>query len=129
LRGNFNNEAGYSSNNKSSNRNFENDKASKDETVGKFRGMASYYGKEFEGNTTSSGEIYKPDEFTAAHRTLNFGTKVKVTNLKNNRVVVVVINDRGPFAEGRIIDLSRAAAERIDMIRDGVVDVEIEILE
>ncbi len=66
---------------------------------------------------------------TAAHKTIAFGTRIRVTNLNNGRQVVVVINDRGPFIEGRVIDLSRAAAEALDMIRAGVVDVECEILQ
>jgi rare lipoprotein A (peptidoglycan hydrolase) len=92
-------------------------------------GYASYYGEQFDGKMTSSGEIYNMDDLTAAHQTLEFGTKVLVTNLKNHRKVVVRINDRGPFVEGRIIDLSKAAAEVLDMIQDGVVEVELKILE
>jgi rare lipoprotein A len=89
-------------------------------------GQASYYGDEFNGNKTASGEIYNMNDYTAAHRTLPFGTKVKVTNLKNNKTVIVRINDRGPFKPGRIIDLSKAAAKQIDLIKYGVVDVKIE---
>jgi rare lipoprotein A len=89
-------------------------------------GQASYYGDEFNGNKTASGEIYNMNDYTAAHRTLPFGTKVKVTNLKNNKTVIVRINDRGPFKSGRIIDLSKAAAKQIDLIKYGVVDVKIE---
>jgi len=73
--------------------------------------------------------LFDNNKMTAAHRTLPFGTLVRVTNLKNNLSVIVVINDRGPFVEGRIIDLSYAAARQIDMINDGVVQVEIEVLE
>ncbi len=91
-------------------------------------GMASYYGDEFHGRLTSNGETFDQQLLTAAHRTLPFGTVLKVTNMKNGRSVVVRINDRGPFAAGRIIDLSRAAAERIDMIRDGVARVSIAVL-
>lgn len=93
-----------------------------------FRGMASYYADKFNGRQTSSGDIFDNSKFTAAHLTLPFYTKVKVTNLKNGKSIVVVINDRGPFAGGRIIDLSKAAAEAIDMIRDGVVEVEVIVL-
>lgn len=89
------------------------------------RGEASYYADKFHGRKTASGEIYKKTEFTAAHRTLPFGTKVKVTNLKNGKSVIVRINDRGPFKKTRIIDLSRAAAEKIDLIRIGVANVEV----
>lgn len=93
------------------------------------RGLASFYGNEFNGRKTASGEIFDNNKLTAAHRTLPFGSLVRVTNLKNNLSVVVVINDRGPFVDGRIIDLSYAAARQIDMINDGIVQVEIEILE
>jgi rare lipoprotein A len=93
-----------------------------------FRGFASYYGDKFHGRTTANGEVFDQEALTAAHKTLPFGTIVKVTNVKNNRTVVVRVNDRGPFVEGRIIDLSRRAAEEIDMIRAGVTEVEIEIV-
>lgn len=95
----------------------------------KFKGLASYYGNEFNGRKTASGEIFDNNKMTAAHKSIPFGTLVRVTNLKNNLSVIVVINDRGPFVEGRIIDLSFTAARQIDMIRDGVTQVEIEILE
>jgi rare lipoprotein A len=90
--------------------------------------MASWYGQDFHGKPTASGEIYDMYEFTAAHPTFPFGTVVRVENLRNGRTVVVRINDRGPFRSGRIIDLSYAAAVRLDMIRDGVVPVRIEPL-
>jgi len=89
-------------------------------------GQASFYGDEFNGKKTASGEIYNMNDFTAAHRTLPFGTKIKVTNLKNNKTVIVRINDRGPFKPGRIIDISKAAALQIDLVKYGVVDVKIE---
>jgi rare lipoprotein A len=89
-------------------------------------GQASYYADRFDGRQTASGETFRQDSLTAAHKHLPFGTKVIVTNLKNNKQVTVRINDRGPFSPGRIIDLSRRAAEKIDMIRDGVVSVRIE---
>ncbi|MDJ0726946.1 MAG: septal ring lytic transglycosylase RlpA family protein [Prochloraceae cyanobacterium] len=92
------------------------------------RGMASWYGKKFQGRPTASGERYNTNALTAAHRTLKFGTKVKVTNLNNGRSVIVRINDRGPFTKGRIIDLSGAAANAIGMIKTGVAPVKIEIL-
>lgn len=92
------------------------------------QGYASYYGKEFHGRRTASGEKYNMRAFTAAHRTLPFGTLLKVTNISNNQTVIVKINDRGPFSKKRLIDISRAAAEEIDMINDGVVRVEIETL-
>jgi len=89
-------------------------------------GQASYYGDEFHGKKTANGEIYNMYELTAAHKTLAFNTKVKVTNLQNNKSVIVRINDRGPFKPGRIIDLSKAAAQKIDLIKYGVVQVKIE---
>ena len=93
-------------------------------------GIAAYYHDKFQGRPTASGEKYDKKKFTAAHKTLPFGTKVKVTNLANMKTVIVKINDRGPFGDRkRIIDLSRAAAEQIDMIRMGIIDVEVEILE
>ena len=82
-------------------------------------GLASWYGGKFQGRLTSSGEVFDTNLLTAAHKTLPFGTLVKVTNLANGRSAVVKINDRGPFVEGRIIDLSRAAAEQIDMVGTG----------
>ncbi len=91
------------------------------------KGKASYYSDHFEGKKTASGEAYQAILLTAAHRTLPFGTKVKVTNLKNSKSVVVRINDRGPFSMGRIIDLSKSAMETLDGINDGVIDVEIEV--
>jgi rare lipoprotein A len=90
-------------------------------------GMASYYADEFDGRQTSNGEKFDQSELTAAHKTLPFGTKVLVTNLENGRSVVVRINDRGPFAEGRIIDLSRSAAEKIGITESGVARVKITI--
>lgn len=89
-------------------------------------GKASYYGKAFKNKPTASGQKFKPRKRTAAHPDLPFGTKVRVTNLKNGRSVKVRINDRGPFVKGRIIDLSRGAARRIDMIQDGVVNVRLQ---
>ena len=91
-------------------------------------GGASYYAAKFNGRRTANGERYRPGRLTAAHRTLRFGTRVRVTNLRNGRSVVVRINDRGPFVRGRIIDLSRAAAQRIGMIRSGVARVRLEVL-
>jgi len=90
-------------------------------------GMASWYGPGFAGRPTASGERFVPSQRTAAHRTLPFGTVVRVTRLDSGRKVVVRINDRGPFVEGRIIDLSRGAARRLSMLRDGVVEVRIEV--
>lgn len=92
------------------------------------RGMASYYGKALHGNTTASGETFNMHEFTAAHRSLPFGTVVRVTRMDTGQYVVVKINDRGPYAKGRIIDLSRAAARSIDMLSDGVAEVVVEVV-
>lgn len=91
-------------------------------------GMASFYGDEFQGRLTSNGEVFDQTLLTAAHRSLPFGTLLKVTNLRNGRAVTVRVNDRGPFAPGRILDLSRSAAERLDMVRDGVARVSIAVL-
>jgi rare lipoprotein A len=91
-------------------------------------GMASYYGARHHGNKTASGERFDQHALTAAHRSLPFGSRVQVTNLRNNKRVVVRINDRGPYAKQRIIDLSQKAAEQLDMLRDGVVPVRIEQL-
>jgi rare lipoprotein A len=92
-------------------------------------GFASWYGGKFHGRMTSSGETFDTNELTAAHRTLPFGTMVKVTNLANGKSVVVKINDRGPFVDGRIIDLSRAAASELDMLGMGVAEVSLEIVD
>jgi len=92
-------------------------------------GTASYYANKFEGRKTTSGEKYRKDSLTAAHKTLPFGTMVRVTNLKNQKAVVVKINDRLPKKSKRIIDLSRAAATELDFIRQGLTKVEIEVVE
>lgn len=92
-------------------------------------GIASYYADKFDGRQTASGEKYRHSKFTAAHRSLPFGTIVRVTNKNNMRSVEVKINDRGPYAEGRIIDLSKVAAERIDMINQGLAEVKIEVID
>ncbi len=91
-------------------------------------GVASWYGPGFEGNLTANGEVFDTSKLTAAHQTLPFDTLVRVTNLENGLAVVVRINDRGPFVDGRIIDLSRAAAERLDMIGSGTARVRLELL-
>ena len=92
------------------------------------RGQASWYGPGFHGRRTASGETFNQNALTAAHRSLPFGTKVKVTNLRNGRSVVVRINDRGPYAGGRIVDLSAAAARVIGMKSSGVAPVRMQIL-
>jgi rare lipoprotein A len=92
------------------------------------RGVASYYGYDGSGNRTASGQRFNPEGMTAAHRHLPFGTKVRVTNTRNGRSVVVRINDRGPFIRGRVIDLSVAAARILGMMGSGVAPVRIEVL-
>jgi rare lipoprotein A len=91
-------------------------------------GLASWYGPHFHGKKTANGEVYDQDRLTAAHKTLPFNTVVRVTNLDNGRQVTVRINDRGPYVQGRVIDLSRAAARQIRMIGPGTARVRIEIL-
>ena len=91
-------------------------------------GQASWYGKRFHGKLTASGETYNMRAYTAAHKTLPFGTVVKVINTANNKSVEVKINDRGPFVKGRVIDLSQKAFEQIGSTNQGVVPVRIEIL-
>ncbi len=91
-------------------------------------GMASYYGDEFNGGATASGEAYDKNKLTAAHKTLPMGTKVRVTRLDSKKSVVVRINDRGPYLKGRIIDLSGRAASSLDMIADGTAEVKLEVL-
>ena len=90
--------------------------------------IASFYGAEHHGKKTASGEIFNMYDFTAAHKTLKFGTKVKVTNLKNNKSVIVRINDRGPFIKNRDLDLSFAAFKEIENIKIGKVKVTYQIL-
>ena len=92
-------------------------------------GKASWYGPGFHGKKTSSREIYDMHDMTAAHRTLPFGTYVIVTNLNNEKTVMVKINDRGPFVEGRVIDLSYAAASSLGMVEPGVIPVRIEVIQ
>ncbi|MBN1363242.1 MAG: septal ring lytic transglycosylase RlpA family protein [Syntrophaceae bacterium] len=89
------------------------------------RGIASWYGKDFHGKVTSNGEMYDMYDMTAAHKTLPLGTYVRVINLENNRKAEVRINDRGPFVQGRIIDLSYEAAKRIGVLNSGTAHVEI----
>lgn len=92
-------------------------------------GKASYYAEKFNGRTTASGEIFSNSLMTAAHKTLPFGTRVRVTNQSNGNSIEVVINDRGPYVEGRIIDLSSAAFSSLDNLSRGVLDVRVDILD
>jgi hypothetical protein len=96
--------------------------------TGRQAGLASWYGPGFHGRRTVSGAVHTGTALTAAHRSLPFGTLVRVTNLENGRRVVVVIDDRGPFRRGRVIDLSVAAARRLGMIRGGVVPVRLKVV-
>lgn len=91
-------------------------------------GHASYYGNELAGRRTASGEMFNPSDFTAAHRTVAFGTRVKVTHLGNGREVIVRVNDRGPWGRGRIIDLSYAAAKKLGMHRSGTAQVKLTLV-
>ena len=91
-------------------------------------GVASYYAAKFENRKTADGERFKSDGFTAAHRTLPLGTMVRVTNLENHRSVIVRVNDRGPFARKRIIDLSPAAARALGIRNQGLMRVRIEVV-
>lgn len=92
-------------------------------------GKASYYGRKFQGRKMANGEPYRRNKMTAAHKTLPFGTRVEVTNLQNKKKVKVEITDRGPFIRGRIIDLSEAAARRLNFIDAGVVPVKMKVIE
>ena len=93
------------------------------------KGLASWYGAPYDGQVSASGEIYHQEELTAAHRTLAFGTRVRVRRLDNHKCVVVRINDRGPFIHSRVIDLSRAAARRLGMKSAGLAPVVLEVLD
>lgn len=100
-----------------------------DTVVRTLSGAASWYGPKFDGRLTASGEPFDMDDLTAAHRTLPFGTRIRVTNETNGKSVIVRINDRGPFAGKRVIDLSRKAAQAIGLMKRGVGRVKIEVLE
>lgn len=92
-------------------------------------GKASFYADKFEGSPTASGEKYKHSKLTAAHKSLPFGTKVRVTNLANDQTVEVVVNDRGPYVENRVIDLSKSAAEKLGFVNQGLAEVRIEVID
>ncbi|MFC1545495.1 septal ring lytic transglycosylase RlpA family protein [Gemmatimonadota bacterium] len=92
------------------------------------RGLSSWYGRDFHGKKTANGEIFNMYKLTAAHRTLPLGTKARIWNVENGRSCIVIINDRGPFIEGRILDLSYAAALELEMAQKGVAEVQIEII-
>jgi rare lipoprotein A len=89
-------------------------------------GRASFYGPGFHGEQTASGDIFDQEAFTAAHRTLKFGSRLRVTNLENGSTVLVTVNDRGPFVKGRVIDLSKAAARTLGFLRQGTARVRLD---
>lgn len=91
------------------------------------QGQASFYADKYQGRLTASGELFNQQAFSAAHKKWPFGTDVKVTNLINNKTVIVTINDRGPFIRGRVIDLSKRAFSQIANLNDGLIDVRIEV--
>lgn len=92
-------------------------------------GKASYYANQFHGRKTANGETFNMNELTAAHRTLPFGTWVRVTNMRNGKDVIVRINDRGPFIKGRVIDLSKQAAKELGMMNAGTANVRVEAID
>lgn len=92
-------------------------------------GKASFYADKFEGTPTASGEKYRHNKLTAAHKSLPFGTRVRLTNLANNQTVEVTINDRGPYVEDRIVDVSRAAAEQLGFVNNGLAEVKLEVID
>lgn len=91
-------------------------------------GQGSYYADKFAGRATASGAPYRPGQMTAAHNTLPFGTRIKVTNVRNGKSVKVTVNDRGPHVKGRIVDVSRKAANKLDLVDAGVVPVQLKVL-
>jgi rare lipoprotein A len=99
-----------------------------EKTTESITGTASYYADKFHGRKTANGEIFNMHDLTAAHKTLPFGTIVRVTNLGNNKSVKLRINDRGPFVKDRIIDVSLAAAKELDMLGSGTAEVRIDII-
>jgi rare lipoprotein A len=92
-------------------------------------GLASYYAHMFHGRPTASGEVYDENKLTAAHRTLPFGTRIRVTNLQNGKAVQLRVTDRGPFVDGRIVDVSWRAANELDFVAAGLVKVRLEVLD
>ena len=92
------------------------------------KGLGSYYASKFDGRATASGSPYRPGGMTAAHNTLPFGTLIRVTNTRNGRSVEVTVTDRGPHTKGYIVDVSRRAAEQLDIIKAGVVPVEVAVV-
>ena len=95
----------------------------------KGRGIASWYGPGFHGKTTASGRMFNQHSITAAHKTLPFGTKIRVTNRENGKTAIVTINDRGPYTPGRVLDLSMGTFNAISNIREGVIEIDYEVIE
>ena len=93
-----------------------------------YTGVASWYGPGFYGNLTANGETYRPGTFTVAHRSLPFGTRVRITNLNNGRSAVARVNDRGPYVGGRIVDLGQGIASHLGVTSSGLADVRLEVL-
>jgi rare lipoprotein A len=91
-------------------------------------GQGSYYADKFNGRKTASGAIYRSGKMTAAHNTLPFGTRIKVTNVKNGKSVTVTVHDRGPHVKGRIVDVSGKAANKLDLVQAGVVPVQLKVI-
>ncbi len=110
------------------NRDFDREQNSRYRVNQILKGECSYYADKFHGKKTASGEVYDMNAFTAAHRTLPFNTILEVKNLKNGKTVRVRVNDRGPFKKGRILDISLAAAKKIDLVRMGVTQIEAKII-
>ena len=100
-----------------------------EEAIEKLTGIVSWYSDKFHGQKTSSGELYNKNNYTAAHRSLPYGTKVKVTNVKNGKSVIVKINDRGPHTKSRMLDLSKAAFNEIGSVDSGILKVEMEVVD
>ena len=113
---------------RSSNRTIDHTGNPSEQISGSITGTASYYADKFHGRKTANGETFNMHDLTAAHKTLPFGTIVKVTNLGNNKSVKLRINDRGPFVKDRIIDVSLAAAKELDMLGSGTAEVQIDII-
>ena len=94
-----------------------------------YTGVSSYYGSKFHGKLTANGEVYDMYGVTAAHKTLPFNTVIRVTNLGNNKSLILRINDRGPYVDGRILDCSYGAAKKLDFLNQGTANVEIKVIE
>lgn len=105
------------------------DNDNNNETTKCMTGQCSWYGAKFNGKKTASGEKFDSTKFTAAHKTLPFGTKLKITDKKSGKNVIVTVNDRGPFVKSRVLDISSSAAQELGVINKGIFTAEIEILD